>query len=215
MVKRSLHVYIEGGGDSRIQNDQFRKAWGIFLKELHDLARSTGGGLQGLTIVRCKGRSNAYRRFCAHKEVYPNEPAVLLVDAEGVIGSETSVWNFVANRRGDEWQRPSWAEERNLYLMVASVETWIVSDPAALIRYFGNCFNAHVLPVTELENRSKEDIARVLEHATRDCRNSRGRYKHGDGNTIIGYVDPSKVKALPHGNRLFAGLRDLILENGS
>jgi hypothetical protein len=55
-------------------------------------------------------------------------------------------------------------------MMVTCVETWMVSDRQALHKVFGaGLQTSALLPVDDLEHRSKSDVQRALENATRDC----------------------------------------------
>lgn len=206
MVKKCVRVYIEGGAEGRLADSIFRQNWKKFLFVLHDLARENG--YHALEIVRGKGRGDAYRRFKRYKNNYPIDLCVLLVDSETAVTEDTLVWDVVKNREGDKWERPSWATENHLYLMVESVETWLLTDQDALNEFFKRDFNAKSLPTTNLEVRSRGEIDDALKNATRNCQ--KGIYKHGHANEIIGLVSPEKVKTLNHGKRLFQNLGDMI-----
>lgn len=209
MVKKHVRVYIEGGGEGKIADSDFRRGWKKFLNELHEIARANG--FQSLEVVRGKGRGNAFHRFKTHKKEYPDDLCVLLADSETQVLEGSKVWDIVAKREGDNWPRPTWASEQHLYLMVEFVETWLVSDPDALQTYFKRDFDSKHLPTANLENRSKEDIERALRQATEKCKN--GPYRHGQAHEIIEYVSPKKVQTLAHGSRLFVELSCLIRTN--
>jgi hypothetical protein len=206
VVKRCVRVYVEGGATGRTADSDFRRGWKKFLNELHELARKHG--YQTLEVVRGKGRGNAYQRFTKHEKDHPTDLCVLLVDSEMEVSNNTRVWDIVARRKGDRWSRPPWATERHLYLMVHFVETWLLTDQSALQQFFKRGFNARVLPTTNLEARSKDEINTALKRATQDS--SKGYYQHGQAHEIIGIVDPDKVKTLRHGQRLFNSLGSLI-----
>jgi len=205
-VKRCVRVYIEGGAKGHTEDSDFRRGWKRFLAELHDTARRHG--YHSLEVVRGQGRSRTYRSFLNWREVHPDDLCVLLVDAETGVPDGAAVWDVVASRVGDGWPRPEWATERHLYLIVQFVETWLLTDPAALGHFFGTGFRSEGLPCTNLEQRSKAEIERALREATKET--GRGPYAHGMAHRIIGDVDPECVKALPHGARLFATLARLI-----
>jgi hypothetical protein len=206
MVKRHIRVYIEGGAEGKTADSDFRRGWKKFLNELHDLARANG--YHSLEVVRGKGRASTFGRFVKYKTEYPADLCVLLVDAETATPEDTRVWNIVAHRQGDNWQRPSWATERHLYLMVHMVETWLLTDQDALQKFFKQGFRQGLLPTTNLEARSKDEINQVLEKATQGS--SKGPYRHGQAHEIIGTVRPERVKTLRHGQRLFDDLGKLI-----
>ena len=199
MVKRCVRVYIEGGAEGRGADADFRRGWKAFLIELHDLARIFE--YHELTVIRCKGRANAYHRFVTGKSQFPDDLCVLLVDFEMAVPTGGCVWDVVARRDGDKWQRPQWATERHLYLMVHFVETWLLTDQDALSKFFKRNFNPAGLPTTNLEDRSKQAVEAALKKATKDL--SKGPYQHGQAHEIIEIVRPERVRTLTHGRRLF------------
>ncbi len=205
-MKRYVRVYVEGGAEGKPANGDFRRGWKTFLNELHELAREKG--YASLEVVRGKNRSNAFRRFKGYRTEHPNDLCVLLVDAETAVPKHTGIWDVVARRTGDRWQRPSWATEGHLYLMVHFVETRLLTDQDALQNFFGPDFNRTPLPTTNLEARPKDEIQKALKKATKNS--SKGPYRHGQAHEIIGMVDPDKVKKLGHGRRLFDSLSNLI-----
>ena len=105
MVKRVVRLYIEGGATGKDADNIFRKSWKQFLNNLHDLARQNG--YDKLEIVRGKGRENTFQRCMSHKEEYPNDLCVLLVDSETGVSPSSRVWEIVKNR--DNWQQPAGA----------------------------------------------------------------------------------------------------------
>lgn len=205
-MKRYVRIYVEGGSTGRTADQDFRRGWKKLLNSLHELARKHG--YHSLEIVRGKGRGNAFERFSKHHLEYPNDLCVLLADAETAVREGQSVWDTVARREGDRWQRPEWATERHLYLMVYFVETWLLTDPEALQQFFGRGFKSEGLPSTNLEGRSKAEVEAALKKATRDC--GKGEYRHGQAHEILALMKPERVQRLVHGRRLFEGLAALI-----
>ena len=208
MVKRRVRVYIEGGAEGKSADSDFRRGWKKFLNELHELARARG--YQSLEVVRGRGRRNTYERFVKHKQQVEtrDDLCVLLVDSETPVPDDSLVWDVVARREGDRWQRPAWATERHLYLMVHMVEAWLLTDQHALQQFFKRGFNLRVLPTTNLEIRSKDEINGALKRATQHS--SKGPYRHGQAHEVIEFVSPAGVKTLRHGRRLFDCLGSLI-----
>jgi hypothetical protein len=206
VVRRCVRIYIEGGAQGHSADSDFRRGWKKFLNELHLLARNNG--FHSLEIVRGKGRANTFQAFSNYHRQYPHDLCVLLVDSECEAPSSANVWDIVAERCGDEWQRPEWATEAHLYLMAQMVEAWLLTDPVALSRFFNRGFNSSVLPATNLESRAKSEIEQALKAATRACR--RGEYRHGQAHEIIEIMNPERVKTLYHGRRLFETLGELI-----
>ena len=207
MVKQEVRVYIEGGSTGVTGDNDFRRCWKKFLSELHELARQCG--YHRLNVIRGKGRGNTFNLFVNSKANWPRDLSVLLVDSETAVPTSASVWKIVGDR--DKWQKPSWATDRHLYVMVHFVEAWLLTDQDALKQFFDGGLNLKVLPSSNLENRSKNEINDALTRATKDTK--KGAYRHGQAHQIIELVDPEKVKVLTHGNRLFTMLRELIEEN--
>ena len=201
-MKRHVRVYVEGGAEGKTADSDFRRGWKKFLLELHELARDNG--YHSLEIVRGKGRARTFSLFAKHKNSYPQDLCVLLADSETAVPAGADVWSIVANRPGDKWQRPAWATEKHLYLMVHFVETWLLTDQDALQQYFKKAFKKDPLPKSNLEARSKADIEAALKKATN------GAYRHGQAHEVIELVDPDCVKTLHHGNRLFTTLSKFI-----
>jgi hypothetical protein len=206
VVKNRVRFFVEGGATGKTADSDFRRAWKKFLRELLALAQENG--YFTLEVVRGKGRSNTFNLFLGSKTHYPNDLCVLLVDAEQTVVPGRQVWDVVAKRPGDNWQRPHWATERHLYLMVCSVETWLLTDHKALLCYYKSNFNADQLPTVDLEARSKSEIEKALKRATEYT--PKGPYKHGQANEIIELVSPDKVRTLAHGRRMFEVLGGLI-----
>jgi len=209
MVKSRVRIYIEGGSVGRSADNDFRRGWKKFLDELHQLAMANG--FQSLEVVRGKSRRNAFERFAKHHQEYPDDLCFLLVDSEGPVRSKQQVWDVVARREGDQWAKPRWASEDDLFLIVQFVETWLVTDPDALRAFFGPDIDISKLPIDNLEARSKGDIDRALRDATMGCR--KGPYRHGHAHAVLELVRPPRVKNLYHGNRLFAKVGERIEQN--
>lgn len=205
-MKKHVRVYIEGGAKGRTDDSDFRHGWKNFLIELHVLARNND--YQSLEVVRGKGRRETFDRFRKYQAEHENDLRVLLVDAETAVPEGSRVWDIVAHREGDKWQRPPWATERHLYLMVHFVETWLLTDQNALQNFFKQGFISRRLPTTNLEGRSKQDIIQALKAATRGS--SKGSYRHSHAHKIIETVCPDRVRTLNHGRRLFETLGGLI-----
>lgn len=174
-MKRNVRVYIEGGAEGKAADSDFRRGWKKFLNGLHEVAISNG--YHSLEVVRGKGRANTFHGFTKHKATWPNDLCVLLADAEMAVPEDARVWDIVRQREGNKWQRPSWATDRHLYLMVHFVETWLLADQDALRQFFKQGFKPSVLPTTNLEARSKEEVEKVLKKATQDSQ--KGPYRHG------------------------------------
>ena len=74
-------------------------------------------------------------------------------------------------------------------------------------------WNTPAIFATKLESRPKREIERALEAATREC--GKGPYQHGQAHEVMEFVRPERVQSLRHGQRLFAGLGELITGSGT
>ena len=96
--------------------------------------------------------------------------------------------------------------------MVQAMEAWIVADPSALARYYGQGFRPAALPKTRnLEEVSKQDLERGLRQATQAT--GKGRYhKIKHASDLLKRIDVSTVTSrCDHCKRLFEVLGGKIL----
>ena len=199
MVKAT--IYIEGGGEGRRPREQFRTAWRNFFRT---------AGLAGRLPVVARGssRNNTFDQFAAAVKIAPpDELPILLVDSEGPVAPGRSVWEHL--RQQDGWQRPAGASPEQAFLMVQSMETWLLADPAALQTYFGQSFRAGRLPQRpDLESIPKDDALRFLENATADC--SKQYAKGAVSFAILGRINAIRVaERCPYAKSLLDYLRSL------
>lgn len=95
---------------------------------------------------------------------------VLLVDSEGSV--KTSARNHL--RTQDRWSMDG-IEDDAVHLMIQSMETWIIADPEALSRYYGQAFRRNALPKSkDLESVPPREVALALRRATRGTK--KGEY---------------------------------------
>lgn len=86
------------------------------------------------------------------------------------------------------------------------METWIVADKEVLVKHFGNGFRKHGLPTLDLERRSRKDVLKALEEASKNCPVP---YKKGVKSfEILGKLTPQTLqKLLPSFQRVLAILK--------
>lgn len=187
----AVRIYVEGGGDSPSQKIEFRKGVSSFLEK---------AGLKGRkpTVIACGGRSFAYRDFCNALDSHRDAVSLLLVDSEAPLPDPmVSKWQFLKTRDG--WVKPANAAEDHVYLMVQTMEAWLLADRGQLQAYFSGHFNDKALPSphTPVESLTKEKMYAVLEKATQPPKNSQKKaYSKGSHSfQLIGLVDPAKVMA--------------------
>ena len=183
----SIAIYMEGGGQSRDSKAALRQGMDEFLAEIKDTFR---GQNRHWRLVCCGGRDEAFRGFrnaCAHGD---GGIVVLLVDAEGPVNTPSPAAHLVAR---DGWDIDGIVDDM-IHLMVQTMETWIVADRSALIRYYGQYFRANALPDHQnLEDVHKADIERALNRATE--RTKKGRYhKIRHASDLLSRIDPTVVR---------------------
>lgn len=158
---------MEGGGDKAEGKAALRIGMGEFLNPLRDLARKHG---MRWRVVACGGRDSAYKAFRHAIDSDPESLCILLVDAESEI--ELNAAEHLRHR--DRWDIPE-ALAGCVHLMAQVMETWLVADPAALQRFYGQGFAERALPRgNDLEKIDKTIIIRSLEAAS--IRTTKGLY---------------------------------------
>jgi len=205
MVKKhrkpnTVSLYIEGGGDQRTLRDELRYGFAAFFSQ---------AGCKGKMpkIVACGGREQAFERF--QIAWTSGEQAILLVDSEELVNSN-SAWEHFRQRKGDQhWTKPEGASDDTAHLMVCCMESWFLADREALIKYFGQGFNVNVLPheSNPIESIPKERVFDSLERATKESQ--KGPYDKGNHSfKLIASIDPKKVEeASPWAGKLLDKLR--------
>ena len=195
---------MEGGGDGKDGKAALRQGMNAFLGEAKAAAESLGWRWQ---LTACGGRDRARRGFLrALENQGAKDVAILLVDAEGSLTREPI--DHLQDRDG--WDLIS-ASERAVHLMVQTMETWIVADPAALAGFYGQGFRASALSsAVDLEAVPKKDVARDLREATR--RTSKGEYhKIRHVRALLETIEPGKVRQRCQScERLFTDLKDML-----
>lgn len=196
-------IYVEGGGDRKDLKSKCREAFGKFFER---------AGFKGRmpVIVACGGRTIAHDKFCrAMQEAGANDFALLLIDSEGAVPDDETIWHFL--KRQANFEQPPGATEEHAYLMVQLMESWLLADVEALTRFFGQGFTSGSLPKEKnIEKVPKDTVLSALEAATRNTK-SKGQYsKSKHSFDLLATIDPGKVRSASprHAERLL-----VILEN--
>ena len=198
-----IAIFMEGGG-SGARRVLLRKGMDAFLRTAKAAARAKALKWR---ISACGPRDNAYRQFRKAAAERPGDILFLLVDSEEAVkGSPRrhlatmAPWNWLEDFGEDQIQ-----------LMVRTMETWLIADPATLRSYYGRDFNANALPKREsLEGVPKQTVNSGLKRATR--RTQKGEYhKIRHASDLLALIDTDKVRArCPHCGRFFDSLASAI-----
>lgn len=200
----SVAIYMEGGGEGPNGRAALRRGMDGLLGPLKKLARRRAIRWK---LTCCGPRNEAFRRFQDAVESGEDAVVVLLVDAEEPVAGTPR--NHLQNRDG--W-RLGFATDDNVHLMVQTMESWIVADPDALRKYYGQGFNARALPTTQnLEEVAKRDIDRALRQATERTQ-KREYHKIRHASDLLQRIDAEVVMAkCRHCRRLFDELGQMII----
>jgi len=179
-------IFVEGGGNTKALRAECRQAF-------QELFRKAGFKSLMPRAVAAGPRDAAFKAFrnSIDKPV-AGEFVVLLVDSE-TIPAAANAWTHLKSR--DQWKKPVGATNDQAQLMVASMETWLISDPGALADYFGRNFKRHQIPTGRLEERSKDDVYKAIKMAT-SAAIPKGQYgKARDSFKLLARIDPARLRA--------------------
>ena len=196
-------IYMEGGGSGANTRAVLRQGMDTLLGSLKQAARDKR---MRWKLVCCGPRNEAFHRFRNAADNGEADILLLLVDAEGPVA--TGPRAHLQAR--DDWDMTG-VDAQSVHLMVQTMEAWIVADAEALGRYYGQGFNAGVLPrAADLESVAKLDVERSLRRATVHTR--KGRYrKIAHASDLLQRIDAEKVKVrCRHCQRLFDELGGMI-----
>lgn len=152
-------------------------------------------------IVACGSRRDAYDSYCT--AIKNGEDAVLLVDSEALVTPENQEgssdtwqpWTHLIQREGDHWAKPAGAVDTDCHLMAQCMESWLLSDRAALKEFFGQGFQENQLPAAAnaIEGIAKARVYDALAKATKSCK-SKASYGKGEHSfKLLTIIDPAKV----------------------
>ncbi len=202
----SVTVYVEGGGRAEL-NRRCREGF-------RELLTKAGFDRRLPRVVPCGPRERAFRSFGNALRAGGEYP-ILLVDSEDVVAdanqpdaNPSGAWTHLARR--DRWDRPASAQDDQAQLMVTTMETWLLADRQKFIAYFPG-INRNTLPAdSDLESRSKQDVADALRNATQSS--SKGRYHKGNHSFyLLSEVDPAVLRRrLPHFLRFLEALESRL-----
>lgn len=196
-------VFVEGGGNSnRALSAECRQAFALFL--------SKAGLSQRLPQIVVSGpRKSAYDDFLIGIRSGKYDLAVLLVDSEGPVEEDHSCHEHLRKRQADQWKLD---DSHHVFLMVQTMETWLLSDAEALRSHF----NPERIPSSfpkdnaKLEAVSKDALIKHLDDLGKQAKakNKTGYEKGVDSFKLLAAIDPAKVEArCPHAKEFLEFLR--------
>lgn len=199
-------IFVEGGGDSKEQIVRCREGF----RKLIEKAGFTRP--KSPAITACGGRGRAYDKFKTFAAISSGGYSILLVDSEDPVNNveETpdsdAAWEHLKARDG--WERPAGVENDQAQLMVTCMETWLMADQKALRDFFGHRLHTNaLLPLHNLEARTRHEVREALQHATRNCGKDRTYAKGERSFKILAELDPATLKNhLLHFRRFIATL---------
>jgi hypothetical protein len=193
-----IRIYVEGGGD-KDSKARLREAFSRFLSEPRLDLQKRGIAWR---VIPCGSREDTYDAFRRGSREHSSARVLLLVDAERPLtGTERE---HLAEHDG--WDL-SFAAADHIHLMTQLMESWMLADPAALARFYGQGFAAGAIPKRHnVEEIPKEDVERALKEATRNTQP--GVYhKTRHAPKILEDLDPATVRQRAPGcERLFQHL---------
>jgi hypothetical protein len=204
MVK--VKLYVEGA--DRGSKEQKARCREGFRK----LINNAGFAGRSPRIVACGGRGETYKDFKTAMKGSNREYPILLVDSEDPVrqpdesSDSVMAWQHLKDRDG--WEQPPNSANDQAQLMTTCMETWMMADHETLKDFFKNCLQVSaLLPVNDIENRTRYEVQDRLEHATRNCGKDR-TYKKGEKSfEILGELNPAVLKEhLLHFRRFMATL---------
>jgi hypothetical protein len=185
-----FRIFVEGGSKGQLAQ-KCRQGFALFFEKAML-------GQRRPRIVSCGTRRAAYEDFCfALSKAGKNDVYLLLVDSETrVTVGAGQVWEHVANRQGDGWEKPAAADADMLHFMVECMESWFLADVQALESFFGQGFNADALPKKpDIESITKADVYEALKRATAKLKTKRQYGKGEHSFSLLEKIDPAKVEA--------------------
>lgn len=183
----SFRIYVEGSGDTNKLQSVGREAVSKFLS----------GVVPGKTfsVHMCGGRKQAFDDFCVALENQKiGEMPLLLVDAEDPLQTEEIPWGHLRNRDG--WNMPIAASDSSAYLMVQTMEAWLICDPGAWKKWNPRADTGRLPRVhnNNVESISKPDLEAGCESVCKSVGKRYSKDKRLSGFGVLKFVQPGLVR---------------------
>jgi hypothetical protein len=144
----SSTIFLEGGGDHS-KELQIRCREGF--RKLLDCC-----GFEGRMprLYACGGRKSTFEDFqTGHAAKGRHDYVAMLIDSEEPVLDEDAPWSHL--KRIDDWDKPPGATDDQALLMTTCMETWIVTDWAALVSHYGKPLQSSALPLSRIWSRER------------------------------------------------------------
>ncbi len=187
----SAYVYLEGGASgpaSKTLDIQCQKAF-------HKLLLKMGFAGRQPRLVACGARRAVYDRFVTRDSTGTATFVALWIDSEEPLSNLDATWAHLTSCDG--WEQPPGAGDEQVLFMTTCMETWLVTDRAALKAHYGSKFRDSALPpLSNMEERLRRDVQDSLTRATGECSNAYSKGKRSY--EVLAVVDPAALeKHLP------------------
>jgi len=117
------------------------------------------------------------------------------IDSEEPVEDSDLAWEHLRKvTTVTPWNKPAGAGDDQVLFMTTCMETWIVADRNTLKNHYGSKLQESALPpvLSELEQRTRDEVQDKLVHATRSCSNA---YKKGRRSfEILGKLIPDTLE---------------------
>jgi hypothetical protein len=176
----SAILYLEGGGDSKELHARCREGFRRLLENCNFRGRMP-------RLVACGGRDAAFGDFAFAHDDQAADFVAMWIDSEDPLADLDAAWAHLKTR--DDWGRPAGAHDEQVLFMTTCMETWLVTDRAALKKHYGHDLQEAALPpLNNLERRGRDEVQEKLTHATRECSNAYSKGKRSFD--ILGKLSP-------------------------
>jgi hypothetical protein len=199
-----IRIYVEGGPKGT-HADGMRRFKSSFKQHLARL----GQHLNSLDVSPCGSTEETIRDYARAVGEHKQDCLLaLLVDADAIVTTDTPAKHLEVKLNFAKVPKNARA---NIFLMVQCMESWLVTDAAALEKCFGPIANKVKFPSNpDVEAVPKMDILAALDSAAK--RTPTGHYhKIRDGVKILSELRPDQVGPRSrHARDLHAFLRSSV-----
>ena len=183
----NAYIYIEGGAKGAYSKNLNTRCQEAF----HKLLGRMGFKGRKPRLVACGGREDVYNRFVIEHSQKFADYVAMWIDSEEPMTDPDAAWKHLQSvQTVQKWDKPEGAKDEQVLFMTTCMETWIVTDREVLQEHYGSELHENSLPaLTNLEQRSREQVQDALQQATRDCSNA---YKKGKRSfKVLGELTPA------------------------